>query len=63
MRTFQELLELSQDCYRRARAALDPFESWVLTREGNEYLRQAKETRRGAHVIQAAFPNSRLFEL
>lgn len=59
MRTFQELLEHAQDCYRQARAAFDPFESWELTREGDEYLSQAKEMRRGNHVVQAEFPNFR----
>ena len=56
MLTFQELINLAQERYRQAHAALSPFESWELTREGGEYLTQAKEMRHSAHVVEAAWP-------
>ena len=54
MHTFQELLDLAQDCYRQAHAALDPLESCEFTLEGDEYLRQAKEMRHSIHAVEAA---------
>ena len=45
MRTFQELLDLAEACYRQAHASTDPFQGCELTLEGDEYVRQAKESR------------------
>jgi len=55
MLTFQQLLDLADNCYRQAHAAVDPLESCELTLEGDEYLRRAKEVRQ-------AKPNSPALE-
>jgi hypothetical protein len=56
MSKVHELLELAQECYARARDAVDPDSKRALVQQGDAYLRQADELQRGRNVVQAAFP-------
>lgn len=52
----RELLRLAQDCYARARVAVNPETKHSLTQQGDEYLKEAEGLQRGRSVVQMAFP-------
>jgi hypothetical protein len=55
MATVDELREMAQDLYARARASRDPFTKQKLRKAAADYLKEAEQLRRSQN-IQVAFP-------
>ena len=54
MATVEELWQLAQDLYARARASIDPATKRMLMNQADDLLKQADELRR-SHVVESRF--------